>query len=109
MGIYRKVSFVSLVCLLFLSLTAVTQNPKIDSLKSVVETGTKDTLMVSTMNTLAYELMRQGDMAQSFSVFEQAADLASQLSYKNGEAMMQSVKLRSHVGKDGILKVGDPA
>ena len=87
MGIYRKVSFVSLVCLLFLSLTVAAQNPKIDSLKSIVETGTKDTLMVSTMNTLAYELMRQGDLAESFSVFEQAADLAAQLSYKNGEAV----------------------
>ncbi len=87
MGINRRVSFVSLAFLLLLSSVMAGQSAKIDSLKNIIAAGTKDTLSVRTMNTLALELMRQGEMDQSFSTAEQAAELANELSYEKGEAI----------------------
>ena len=83
----RKVSFVFLALFLLFSIAVTAQNAKIDSLKSIVETGAKDTLMVTTLNTLALELMREGDLEQAFSVAERSSQLAAELSFKNGEAI----------------------
>ncbi len=83
----RKVSFVFLSLFLLYSFTITGQNAKIDSLKSIVDKGAKDTLMVVTLNTLALELIREGDLAQAFSVAEQSSKLAADLSFNNGEAI----------------------
>ena len=59
----HKVSFVSVWAFLLMSLTVLSQNQKIDSLKRIVETGAKDTTMVITLNNLGLELLNQGDMS----------------------------------------------
>ena len=61
MNINLKVSFVSVFVFLITSLPVFSQNAQIDSLKSIVETGIKDTAMVSSLNKLGLELLYQGN------------------------------------------------
>jgi len=81
-----RVSFVSVVLFLLLSLSVYSQNTKIDSLKSIVETGTKDTAMVSTLNTLSIEVLNNDNIPESLIYSEKAKELANQLNYKKGKA-----------------------
>ncbi len=86
MIINHKVSFVSVILFLLLSLPVFSQNAKIDSLKSVVETRTKDTAMVSTLNALSIEILNNENISESIHYSEQAYALADQLNYKKGKA-----------------------
>ena len=61
----HKVSFVLVCTFLLMSMTVLSQNQKIDSLKRIVETGAKDTTMVATLNNLGLELLNQGDIDES--------------------------------------------
>jgi adenylate cyclase len=85
MVINHKVSFVSVFVFLITSLTVNSQNTKIDSLKSIVETGTKDTIMVSTLNALSLEVLKE-NILESKVYAEQANELATQLDFKKGKA-----------------------
>ncbi len=82
----HKVFFVSVVFFLLLSMTVFSQNSKIDSLKNIVETGTKDTSMVSTLNTLSIEVLNNENIPESIIYSEKAKELANQLNYKKGKA-----------------------
>ena len=57
MSINHRVSFAAVALLLLMSLSVFSQNARIDSLKSIVETKAKDTAMVSTLNELGLELL----------------------------------------------------
>ena len=59
------------------------QTSKIDSLKKIIETGVRDTSMVTVLNTLSTETK---DFKKSFEYAEQANDLATSLNYKLGKA-----------------------
>jgi len=85
MVINHKVSFVSVCVFLIMSLSVNSQNTKIDSLKSIVETGTKDTVMVSTLNALSLEVLKE-NILEAKVYAEQANELATQLDFKKGKA-----------------------
>ncbi|NOQ91869.1 MAG: tetratricopeptide repeat protein [Flavobacteriaceae bacterium] len=82
----HKVFFVSVVFFLLLTISMFSQNTKIDSLKNIVETGTKDTAMVSTLNALSIEILNNENIKGSIHYSEQANQLADQLNYKKGKA-----------------------
>jgi len=69
-----------------MSLPILGQNTKIDSLKGFIETGTKDTLMVSTLNELSVAYLGEGKFTESRDYSNQAIELASELNYLEGKA-----------------------
>ena len=81
----HKVSFVSVGLIMFMSISVLSQNTKIDSLKGIVATGTKDTAMVTTLNNLSLEALKE-DIAEAKLYAEQANALATQLDFKKGKA-----------------------
>ena len=83
----HKVSFVSVCTFLLMSLTVLSQNREIDSLKRIVETEAKDTAMVSSLNNLGLELLNQGNIDESLKYSEKANDLATELGYIKGKAL----------------------
>ena len=85
MSFNHKVSFGSVIVLLILSLTINAQNKTIDSLKSIIETGAKDTVMVSTLNALSLEVLKE-NIVGSKAYSEKAYELATQLDFKKGKA-----------------------
>ncbi len=82
----HKVSFVSVLALFLMSLPVLGQNTKIDSLKSIVEIGTKDTVMVSALNALSIEVLHNENIQESLEYSNRAKELAEQLAYKKGKA-----------------------
>lgn len=86
MIINHKVSFVFAGLTLLMSLSVLSQNAKIDSLKEVVASGTKDTVMVIVLNDLSSEMLGAGDIDESLVYAEQALDLSSRLKYLKGKA-----------------------
>ena len=72
--------------LLSMPLPVFSQNQQIDSLKGIIETGAKDTLMVNRLNELSIELLKDGKFSESFVYGEQANELATQLDFKKGKA-----------------------
>ena len=81
----HKVSF-AVVCLsLMTSLSVLSQNTKIDSLKGIIATEAKDTAMVSSLNALSLEVLNE-NILESKVYSEQANELATQLDFKKGKA-----------------------
>ena len=86
MIINHKVTF-AIVCLLLLTpLSVMSQNAKIDSLKSIVETKAKDTAMVSTLNELSSAFIGVGEASESLKYSAKAIELATELGYIKGKA-----------------------
>ncbi len=86
MIIKPKISFVSIVLFLMMYFSVFSQNQKIDSLKNIIQTGAKDTSMVSTLNSLSSALLGIGEASESFIYSSNANDLANDLDYSKGEA-----------------------
>jgi len=82
----HKVFFAAVSLFLLACLSGFSQNTKIDSLKGIVETGAKDTAMVSTLNTLSSELIGLGAAAESLKYSMKANELATELDYTKGKA-----------------------
>ena len=80
------VSFVAFAMFLTVYSSVFSQNKKIDSLKNIVQTGTKDTAMVHTLNALSIEVLNNENIAGSLIYAERANQLAIQLEYKKGQA-----------------------
>ena len=86
MIINHKVTF-AIVCLFLLTpLSVMSQNAKIDSLKSIVETKAKDTAMVSTLNELSSAFIGVGEASESLKYSAKAIELATELGYIKGKA-----------------------
>ncbi len=73
-------------CVLFSARTVVSQESKIDSLKTVVQLGKPDTLKVNTLNALSVAILQNEDISESLIVSKQAAELADELGYLRGKA-----------------------
>ena len=86
MYINHKVSFAAVALLLLMSRPVFSQNARIDSLKGVIETKAKDTVMVSTLNTLSSELIGIGEASKSLIYSAKANELATELDYIKGKA-----------------------
>ena len=86
MSLNHKVSFAVVCLFLMATLPVFSQNQQIDSLKSIVETGAKDTLMVNRLNELSIELLKDGKFSESLIYGEQANELATQIDFKKGKA-----------------------
>ena len=81
-----KVSFAT-VCLILMScLQVFSQNNQIDSLKSIVDTGAKDTSMVNTLIALSNAELQNEDLKKSLFYSEQANQLAEEIDFKKGKA-----------------------
>ena len=107
MVINHKVSFVSVFVFLITSLTVNSQNTKIDSLKRIVETGTKDTAMVSSLNNLGLELLNLGNIDESLKYSEKARDLSTELGYIKGKALSLKQIGNANYYKGNYLEVFD--
>ncbi|MGB5363052.1 MAG: tetratricopeptide repeat protein, partial [Aureibaculum sp.] len=106
MSLNHKVSFGSVIVFLIVSLTINSQNTKIDSLKSIVNTGAKDTVMVSTLNALSLEVLKE-NILESKTYSEKAYELATQLDFKKGKAYsLKNIGLAAYYQGD-YLKVLD--
>jgi class 3 adenylate cyclase/uncharacterized protein (DUF2164 family) len=106
MNLNHKVSFGSVIVLLIVSLTIKAQNTTIDSLKSIIETGAKDTVMVSTLNALSLEVLKE-NILESKAFSEKAYELAAQLDFKKGKAYsLKNIGLAAYYQGD-YLKVLD--
>ena len=81
----HKVSFAVVCLFLMASLPVLSQNTKIDSLKAIIETEAKDTIMVSTLNALSLEVLKE-NIIEAKVYAEQANELATQLDFKKGKA-----------------------
>ena len=103
----HKVSFVSVCAFLLMSLPVFSQTQKIDSLKRIVETGAKDTIMVSTLNNLGLELLNQGDIDESLKYSEKARDLSTELGYIKGKALSLKQIGNANYYKGNFLEVFD--
>jgi class 3 adenylate cyclase len=62
------------------------QNAQIDSLKQLVQTGQRDTAMVTTLNNLSIEILQNEDISGSLVYSQQALELADRLGYLKGKA-----------------------
>jgi len=80
------VSFVAIAMFLMVYSSVFSQNKKIDSLKTIVQTGIKDTVMVHALNAMSIEVLNNENIPGSRIYAEQANELAIQLEYKKGEA-----------------------
>ncbi len=81
-----KVSFITLCMILLSFLSVFSQNARIDSLKTIIETKERDTAMVSTLNTLSSELIGIGEASKSLIYSAKANELATKLDYTKGKA-----------------------
>ena len=84
---YQQRFILLLIVLLCLIIhTSYSQTNKIDSLKKIVQTGRKDTVMVKNLNSLSKETLYNFDITESINISQQALELAKQLGYLSGEA-----------------------
>jgi len=86
MKINHKVSFTTVCLYLATFLFGFSQNNQIDSLKSIVETKAKDTIMVNTLIELSNALLQNDDVSGFLKYSEQANELSSKIDYKKGKA-----------------------
>ena len=86
MSINHRVSFAAVALLLLMSLSVFSQNARIDSLKSIIETKAKDTAMISTLNELSSALIGIGEATESSKYSKKAKQLATELDYTKGKA-----------------------
>ena len=82
----HKVSFTMTCLLLLVSLFGFSQNAQIDSLKSIVETGVKDTAMVNTLLHLSNAVLQNEDLSNYQMYSKQANELAQEIDFKKGKA-----------------------
>ena len=82
----HKVSFAVVCLFLMASLPVLSQNTKIDSLKTIVETEAKDAAMVSTLNGLSSELVQIEELDEAIRYGKEAIVLAEKLGYEKGKA-----------------------
>ncbi len=82
-----KVSFAAVIAFLFMSVSVLSQSSKIDSLKGIIETGAKDTVMVSNLMALSQELLGYGLLSESLVYSKKANDIATELGYQKGQAL----------------------
>ena len=82
----HRVFFAGLFVFLLSVSVINSQNTKIDSLKLIVETSAKDTIMVSTLNTLSSELLGIGDVTEALKYANRANELATEVNYIEGKA-----------------------
>ncbi|WKK66338.1 adenylate/guanylate cyclase domain-containing protein [Lutimonas zeaxanthinifaciens] len=92
---------------LLTSVPVLSQDRKVDSLKEIVETGVKDTAMVSTLNHLGMELLYQGEIDESMEYSKKARDLATELNYINGKALSLKQIGNANYYKGNYLEVLD--
>ena len=85
MIINQKVSFVSVVVFLMMCSTIKSQNARIDSLKAIIDSEANDTAMVSTLNALSLEFLKE-NILEAEVYAEQANELATQIDFKKGKA-----------------------
>jgi len=106
--IYQHRLILLLIVLFCLSIhTNYSQTSKIDSLKNIVETGAKDTVMVSTLNALSSEILRGGDIAESMIYGEKALELSTELEYIKGKAYSLKQIGMANYYKGNYLEVFD--
>lgn len=86
MTLNHNYSFVSILTLLLLSFTVVSQNSRIDSLKEILEKETKDSTMVNTLIEMGNTVLQKDDLKGFLKYSEDAFDLAAQINYKKGQA-----------------------
>ena len=79
-------SFVAISMFLMVYSSVFSQNKKIDSLKTIVQTGIKDTAMVHALNALSKEVLRNENITESLKYSVEANELAGQLEYEKGKA-----------------------
>lgn len=79
-------TFLSFGITFILSMSVFCQNEKIDSLKSIVNIGARDSSMVKTLNALSKEVLNNENIPGSIVYARQAVDLADSLGYKKGQA-----------------------
>jgi tetratricopeptide (TPR) repeat protein len=75
--------------LLLVCFAAFSQNKKIDSLKNIVETGTKDTSMVLSLNLLSKEFLNNDELDKVIEYSNKAIILANELDFKRGKGYAQ--------------------
>ncbi|MCA0932616.1 tetratricopeptide repeat protein [Lutimonas saemankumensis] len=102
-----KVFFLLGFAFLLTSISMLSQDRKIDSLKEIVETGIKDTAMVATLNHLGMELLYQGKIDESMEFSKRASDLATELSYVKGKALSLKQIGNANYYKGNYLEVLD--
>lgn len=103
----NRVFFLLGFAFLLTSITVLSQDRKVDSLKEIVTTGVKDTAMVSTLNILGMELLYQGDIDESLEYSKKARDLATELSYIKGKALSLKQIGNANYYKGNFLEVLD--
>lgn len=86
MNFDRKVTLITVALFLLISNFVLAQNKKIDSLKNIVETGTRDVSMVNTLNALSKEILNTEDISESLIYAKRASELAKKINYKKGLA-----------------------
>ena len=86
MIVNHKVSFAAVFLFLLACLSGFSQNIKIDSLKSIVETGVKDTTMVNTLIVLSDAVLQNDDLTGFLNYSEQANELATLINFNKGKA-----------------------
>ncbi|MCJ7465364.1 MAG: tetratricopeptide repeat protein [Maribacter sp.] len=84
----KKGTYILIILALFLLITGSlwAQNAQIDSLKRLVQTGKKDTAMVTTLNDLSIEILKNEAISESLTYSEQALELSNKLGYLKGKA-----------------------
>jgi len=107
MSLNHKVSFAAVCLFLLACLSGFSQNTKIDSLKEVVATGTKDTVLVTVLNSLSSEILRGGDIAESMIYGEKALELSTELQYIKGKAYSLKQIGMANYYKGNYLEVFD--
>lgn len=81
-----KVFFIFLGILLQGSVNLLSQNTKIDSLKGLIESKTKDTIRVDVLNQISLEYLNEGNFVMSYDYADQAVELSKELNYLEGKA-----------------------
>jgi len=88
---YKKRTYILIVTslLLLVSGSLWSQNAQIDSLKQLVQTGQRDTAMVTTLNNLSIEILQNEDISGSLVYSQQALELADLLGDLKGKALAE--------------------
>jgi len=72
--------------LVLVSINLFSQNKKMDSLRMLIDTGKKDSIMVSNLNSLSIEVLNNEDIKESLIFSKKAFELSKTLDYKKGKA-----------------------
>ncbi|QBA65575.1 tetratricopeptide repeat protein [Muriicola soli] len=78
-----------MVALLFISFWSRAQQTQIDSLKNILEKGSRDTSAVNTLNLLSLAVLSNEDIDKAIAYAMEANDLADDINYDSGQALAQ--------------------